>query len=360
MWNEVITAVRQDDISWIDNHREEFEDFFGSENLKTSGHLNESALAYHYEHKLFKMFVEKSLGGLALDMQTGAKWIENASRLNGSWGWLLGIGVGGAYFSHYLPETVRKEFFLPKDALIAGSGKPSGEAVKNGNKWLVNGSWDYCSGSEQASFFTGVTLKEGKITALILPRNKVEIERNWNAIGLELTCSHRITAVNAEMEKDYFFDLSKPPFSSEYPLSSYSFDLFARACFVPVVLGIASALWNEVEILRDRKKQIWQQYQPEKYHKIQNTISEFERTRDELSEMFYETLSRSWEGHLKAKNNGQGLQKASLELSALCYNSSSAIIPLLGMEVVDADHPLQKCWEDLQTAYQHMIFRDFK
>ena len=360
MWNEAITAVKQDDISWIENNRRQFGNFFRNENLNAQGHLKESALAYHYQHKLFKMFLEKSLEGLALDLQTGARWIENAARLNGSWGWLLGIGVGGAYFSHYLPETVRMKFFFPKEALIAGSGKPAGEVVKKGNKWLLNGSWDYCSGSEQASLFTGVTRKDGEISAFILPISKVEIERNWDAIGLDLTCSHRITVVNAEIEEDFFFDLSGQPFSSGYPLSSYSFDLFARACFVPVVTGIATSLWKEVELLRDRKKQIWQQFQPEKYHKIQNTIAEFERSFDDLRNNFYEALTRSWESHLKGKNmNGQGLQKVSLELSAWCYNSSSAIMPLLGMEVVKADHPLQKCWKDLQTAYQHMIFRDF-
>lgn len=361
MWKEAINAVKEDDISWIYNNRKEFADFFREENLKEKGHLNETALKEHYEQGLFKMFVEKSLGGLSLNLQTGAKWIENASRLNGSWGWLLGIGVGGAYFTHYLDETLRKQYFLPEDSLIAGSGKPSGEAVKKGNKWLVNGSWDYCSGSEQASLFTGVTRKDGRVTAFILPITMMKIERNWKAIGLKLTCSHRLKAVDAEVDEHSFFDLSQAPFPSDYPLSSYSFDLFARACFVPVVLGITTALWKEVEILRDRKKQIWQQYQPEKYHKIQNTISEFERTRESLSEKFYETLTKSWESHLKTKNmNGQGLQKISLELSDLCYTASSEIIPLLGMEVVKIDHPLQKCWKDLQTAYQHMIFRNFR
>lgn len=360
MWKAAIEAIQNNDKDWINNNHLAFRSFFREENTLEKGKLGKKALDLHYKERLFKMFIENSLGGLELDLKTGAKWIENASHLDGNWGWLLAIGVGGGYFTHYLEEDLRESFFKPENALIAGSGKPVGKAEKEKDLWKVNGSWDYCSGSEQASLFTAVTQKDGRITAMVLPKDQVKIERNWNAIGLKLTCSHRIIAENVQITEDHFFDLSQSPASSEYPLSSYPFDLFARVCFVPVVLGISKSLWLEVQKIVDRKMNIWKQYQPEKYHKIQHLISEFEKELDKLSNAFYAAVERSWKGHLNKRDaHISAVQKYSLELSHFCYNKTSGIVPLLGMEVMELDHPVQVCWQDLQTAYQHMVFRDY-
>ncbi len=360
MWEKAIAAIRNNDADWIKTNHSEFRDFFKEDNILEKGKLSANALDEHYNSRLFKMFIETSLNGLELDLKTGAKWIENASFLDGNWGWLLAIGVGGGYFTHYLDEEIRNIYFMPEDALVAGSGKPSGEAVKSEGLWIVNGSWDYCSGSEQASHFTAVTQKEGQIIAVLLPKEQIRIERNWNAIGLKLTCSHKIVAEDVRITSDHFFDLSKAPESSDYPLSSYPFDLFARVCFVPVILGISRGLWLEVMKVADHKMKTWKQFQPKKYHEIQNLISNFEKELDKLSQDFYSIVDTSWQGHLRKRDVcTQALQKSSLKLSSFCYDRSSEIIPLLGMEVVDSHHPVQLCWRNLQTAYQHMVFRNF-
>ena len=360
MWKKAIEAIQDNHADWINSNHPAFRNFFREENTLEKGKLNDTALQEHYKAKLFKMFIETSLNGLELDLRTGAKWIENASRLDGNWGWLLAIGVGGAYFTHYLDEDVREHYFKPDNALVAGSGKPSGEAVSLGELWRVNGSWDYCSGSEQASLFTAVTHRKEGISALVLPKEKIRIERNWNAIGLALTCSHTIIAEDIEVPEDHFFDLSRTPAYSQYPISSYPFDLFARVCFVPVIMGISKSLWLEIGKIIDNKLKIWQQYQPEKNHAIQRIRSDFEKNLDRLTTVFYDMIDNSWKGHLNKRDvQMRSLQKSSLELSSFCYKMSSEMIPLLGMEVMKKDHPVQICWQDLQTAYQHMVFRDY-
>ena len=360
MWKSAIAAIQNSDTNWIKSNQIVFREFFKAQNSLEKGKFKDTALKEHHDSRLFKMFIEDSLGGLELDLRTGAKWIENASFLDGNWGWLLAIGVGGGYFTHYLDESIRRKYFKPINALVAGSGKPSGEAVKYEGLWIVNGSWDYCSGSEQASHFTAVTQKEGHVIAVLLPKDQIKIERNWNAIGLELTCSHRIIAEDARITSDHFFDLAKKPEYSDYPLSSYPFDLFARVCFVPVIIGISRALWLEIQKIADQKMRIWKQFQPKKYHKIQHLISAFEKELEKLSQDFYSAVAQSWQGHLRNKDvHTQMVQNLSLKVSRLCYENSSEIIPLLGMEVVESSHPLQLCWRNLQTAYQHMVFRDF-
>lgn len=359
MWQEAIKAVQTNNECWLKQNRQHFRRFFREQNLKPRGKLNENALKEHYNSRLFKMFLPKTLNGLELPLHTGSRWIENASTLDSNWGWLLAIGTGGAYFADYIPPTTAEKFFLPEEALVAGSGKPNGKAIsaENGFK-IVSGTWSYCSGAEQASLFTAVVPAEEGVVAVILPVDKVEIIEDWNAIGLPLTCSHTIVAKEVKVPDDYFFDLAHAPRQSPYPLATYPFLLFARACFVPVLFGISSAFWNEVAYYLAEKEMLWKKFQPQRYEHVREKMEDFTFRMLELKQDFYSILETSWKEH----HSGGGLQEKELseksfEVAAYCVQSSAEILPVLGMDVLDRTHPIQLLWLDLQTARQHAVFQ---
>ncbi|MDT0685963.1 hypothetical protein [Autumnicola psychrophila] len=361
MWEQTIEAIKASDKEWIKENRQSFSAFFRNENEKPQGKLSSEALAAHYHAGLFKMFVSKTYNGLAIPLPQGSKWIENAAALDGNWGWLLAIGVGGAYFADYMHSETAEKYFNLKEALVAGSGKPFGEAIKlNNGKYKVSGKWSYCSGSEQASMYTAVTRKEGEISAFVIPRKLANIDPDWNAVGLPLTCSHSIILEEAEIPSSYFFNFLEKPRESSYPLATYPFMLFARACFVPVVYGISSSIWNSVLKLLQEKKELWQEFQPERYSFIERECLNFSEKSSALLEEFYQKLEQSWENH----NNGKDVlekevSSIGLELSGFCYRSVAEIIPKLGMKVLEKDQPLQIKWQNLQTAYQHMAFHEY-
>ncbi|MDT0647807.1 hypothetical protein RM545_13995 [Zunongwangia sp. F260] len=361
MWEKAIEAIKTSDKKWIKDNQHAFSFFFRRENEKPQGKLNAEALAAHYRADLFKMFLGKPYNGLALPLPEGSKWIENAAALDGNWGWLLAIGVGGAYFADYMhPETAEK-YFSPKNALVAGSGKPVGKAFKmDNNTYKVSGKWSYCSGSEQASMYTGVTKKDGEISAFVVARKLANIDPDWNAVGLPLTCSHSIILEEAEIPYSDFFNLAENPRQSGYPLASYPFLLFARACFVPVVCGISEAVWNSISGLLEEKKELWQQFQPDRYKYVARKIGEFSEQKSGLTEAFYQKLEKSWENHLDGKDPlEKEVSSIGLQLSEFCYHSVAAIIPKLGMKVLEKGEPLQQKWQNLQTAYQHMSFHEY-
>lgn len=358
MWTAAINAIKENDEEWISQNRTAFSAFFAASNEEPKGKLNEAALAAHYNYRLFKMFLPTSLNGLELPLQTGSRWIENASALEGNWGWLLAIGVGGAYFADYMSPAVAEKYFLPEDALVAGSGKPDGSAVETeGGSRIVSGSWSYCSGSEQASLFTAVTNTESGIKAVILPVEQVRIRRDWNAIGLPLTCSHTISAEEQEIPRDHFFDLSGSPRPSGYPLASYPFMLFARACFVPVVAGISRAFWLEVSEFLSSRGDVWKKYQPERFAFVAERIRNYKESMEVLRGDFYKALENSWKHHLSGKDIfEQKVTHKGLTLADFCFESCAEILPKLGMQVLEKEHPLQLLWQDLQTARQHSVF----
>jgi hypothetical protein len=359
MWQEAITAVQTNNESWIKQNRQYFRRFFREQNLKPKGKLDENALREHYNSRLFKMFLPKTLNGLELPLHTGSRWIENASMLDSNWGWLLAIGTGGAYFADYMPSKIAEKFFLPKQALVAGSGKPNGKAVsaENGFK-IISGTWSYCSGAEQASLFTAVVPAGEGVVAVILPVDEVDIIEDWNTIGLPLTCSHTIVANKVEVPEDYFFDLKHAPRQSTYPLATYPFLLFARACFVPVLFGISMAFWNEVAYFLTEKEMLWKKFQPERYELVKIKTEQFMVGIEELKMEFYSILETSWKGHTSGGDlNENKLSEKSFEVATYCVQSSAEILPLLGMDVLDRTHPIQLLWQDLQTARQHAVFQ---
>ena len=359
MWKAAIQAVKSSDDNWIVKNRNLFHQFFEDENDSPLGKLREAALEFHYEEKLFKLFLSRIHNGLELPLDQGSKWIENCSILNPNWGWLMAIGVGGAYFADYIPTEIVHNYFTPREALVAGSGKPTGTAVRiTGERWLVNGYWNYCSGSEHASLYTAVTTKNKKISALILPREQVRIIRDWNAIGLNLTCSHTIQVENASIPENHFFDLTNKPRPSEYPLSTYPFKLFAQVCFIPVVTGITRAFLLESENLLELKKTQWKKFETDRYEYLRNRIKEYSVAIADLKSKFYHLVEQSWKDHLEGGDiNEKEVSDRGVFLANYCYTTVAAIVPELGMGVLEKEHPLQRLWQDLQTAYQHSVFR---
>lgn len=362
MWIEAIEAIKTSDEDWIKKYRLKFKRFFEEQNDMPAGGLNLEARDVHYRSKLFKMFLSKDLNGLELPLQTGSLWIEEASALEGNWGWLLAIGAGGAYFADHMPEKIAHKYFCPEEALIAGSGKPDGKAEEiSDGLWKVTGKWEYCSGSEQASVYTAVTIKMGRITAIILPKDKIGLVRDWNTFGLPLTCSHTIKAENSSIPSDHFFDLSTPPRPSSYPLGNYPFNLFALACFVPVVVGISRAFWDWVEEYLTNRKQIWQNFQPERYDLVFNSLQEYRQQSGALKSNFYERLEKSWKNHIIGGDpSADEVGNIGRDLVEFCFKSCSEIHPHLGMQVLNKTHPVQTCWQNLQVAYQHGIFHTYR
>lgn len=196
--------------------------------------------------------------------------------------------------------------------------------------------------------------------AFVLPVEKAQIIRDWNSIGLRLTGSHSIAAENVLIPANHFFDLMETPRHSNYPISTYPFLLFAAACFVPVIIGISRGLWAEIDIFTKEKANLWKKFQPKRYAEIGQRSQDFQQKLASLKAEFYELLESSWDNHLQNEEVMENeLTRKGLEIAEFCYTSAARIIPDMGMPVLNADHPVQKLWQDLQTAYQHMVFHPF-
>jgi alkylation response protein AidB-like acyl-CoA dehydrogenase len=340
--------------------------------MESSGTLSPEILAFIYEAKLFKLFVPKELGGLAVDLPAALRIFEKASWVDGSFGWLITIGSGGGFFSATLfPELARKLFADPK-AVVAGSGHPSGTAKETNGGYLVTGQWKYCSGSTYASFFTANCIVEWEqdqehtqnaaeaheIRSFVFMPEQVTIIRDWNAFGLKATESHSIAVKNVFVPKELTFDiLSKPNYDA--PIFKYPFLPFAQTSFAAVTIGIWRHYLEEARHTALEQRAAWDKATPRRFPAVIRAIEEQERLFADAADAYYQMVEASWGSFVKegglSEQDQQEVGRVSQDAARMAVACAHRLFPLMGMSALMEDRLLNRIWRDLHTVTQHSV-----
>jgi len=328
-----------------------------------------AVLDYCYERRLFKLFVPDALGGRMTPLPEALRWFEEASRVDGSFGWLVTIGSGGGYFAAYMEPDAAKQVFADRHAVIAGSGMPTGTARRTDGGYRVSGRWKYCSGSTFATTFTANAIVETgepasgdapSIRAFIFRPQQVNIVRDWDAFGMKGTESHTIVVEDAFVPEGMTFNLEERKAYAEEPVYRYPFVSFAETSFAAVCIGLAGRFLDEAETrIRDRL-----QSHPERLDFVSLLAR---RSRDALnrrSDAFYDTVNRSWELHVRESGLPSEMQE---RVSSVCkavtrqaVASCETLFPYLGMAGLFERDPLNRVFRDLHTAAQHAMLVPYR
>jgi len=153
------------------------------------------------EAGLFRQMVSVELGGLGL---SPTEWFDNVveiARLEPSFGWVVAQGAGD--LATYLASGTRRftdECLADTCCYIASSDAGRGTIVADGDEYLVEGRWGFCSGSDGATWLGGWATFEGtddgsgepRGAVVLVPAERATIDRNWHVIGMIGTGSHTI------------------------------------------------------------------------------------------------------------------------------------------------------------------------
>ena len=114
-------------------------------------------LAALREAGLFRMFVPRALGGLAVDLRTGLTALELLAQADGAVGWTVMIGSETPQLFALLPhESVRTLYAEGGPDLILGGGfNAQGQARAVPGGYQVTGRWAFASGSEHCDWLFG-------------------------------------------------------------------------------------------------------------------------------------------------------------------------------------------------------------
>jgi alkylation response protein AidB-like acyl-CoA dehydrogenase len=165
--------------------------------------LSPAVVAAFHEHNLWGMYVPVEMGGLGIGPLDGLQVLEAISYADGSSAWVLAIAFAAAVSMAYMPdEGVAKAFPSGKRIpVIAGSGRPDGNAIIVPGGFKLTGRWSYGSGIKHADYaMVGARIMDGdkprltaqgmpEIRLMIVPREKVAYVSDWDVLGLRATGS---------------------------------------------------------------------------------------------------------------------------------------------------------------------------
>jgi len=211
------------------------------------------------ENGLCRLMVPRRFGGLETSVRTYIDVTAEIGRGCGSSAWVSSLINVCAWLAGLFPERAQHDVWGPdRDAWIAGSLAPHGQAVAVDGGWRVTGRWPWASGCLHAQWVAcGIHMnnERGEMANLglsLMPIGEVTIEDTWFMAGMKGTGSNTIVAKDVFVPEHRFLPYP-PAFAGQYR-TEHREEVVYRVALVPVTvlilagsqLGVARAALDHV------------------------------------------------------------------------------------------------------------------
>jgi alkylation response protein AidB-like acyl-CoA dehydrogenase len=318
----------------------------------------------------YRLCIPKSYGGAEVDPLILSQVIETLAQADGSSAWCVMIGATTGLTMAYLPPATAREMCRDPNVVFAGVFAPRGKAVDRGADFLVDGQWQWGSGSPNAHYVMGgcVVLKDGQPQMLpsgapdsrmmIAPKSSVHLAGNWDVSGLCGTGSQDFAMRSLTVPKEMSVALvsGKP---LDRPL--YAFPVFGLLALgiSSVMLGLARAAISELVAFAGGKTPEGHRKPLASRGRTQEDVAEAEALVRSARSYLHETIAAAWS---EANADGYiGIEaKRDLRLAAThAARSGLRAVDLMyhlgGGTSVYRKSPLQRIFRDAHVASQHMM-----
>jgi len=129
--------------------------------METARRLPEDLARDMAKAGMFRLITPASLGGLEVTPLTFMEVLEALAKANASASWCSMIACTSALSAAYMDEQTAAEIFGDPDVIVGGIFAPMGKAVPDGDDFIVNGSWQWGSGSANCQWMGGGAMIEG-------------------------------------------------------------------------------------------------------------------------------------------------------------------------------------------------------
>jgi len=218
----------------------------------------------------YRILQPRRFGGYEFDVPTFARVIMSVARGCPSSGWCLCLAAAHVLnMTSLFSEQAQVEVFGADGEFRAPSrGTPMGTAAPVEGGWLVNGTWDYCSGAPYATHFLPVALESREdptsIVLALVPREQWTMLDDWgDVLGMRGSGSHSI-AVDEALVPEHFV-VRRNLLDVDVSNGTPGYELHGNAMYagrtlgffyveiVSIVVGAARAALDEYEsIIRTR------------------------------------------------------------------------------------------------------------
>ncbi len=342
-----------------------------ADEIERTRHLPQDIAARFAQAGFYRLCVPEAYGGIEAPPETTVRVIESLAEADGSAAWCIMIGSTTGLVAAYMPEaTAQSVFAADPDLIVAGVFAPRGRAVEQGDTYVVNGRWQWGSGSPNARMIMGgcVIMRNGEPVLLpsgvpdsrmvMVPADQAQFHDNWETSGLCGTGSQDFSFNQVRVPRDMSVGLM-----SDQPLGRplYAFPVFGMLAtgIAAVTLGLARASIDELVRLAGGKT-------PEGHRKplaartrTQEDVAEAEAMLRAARAFFYESIASAWQEARKGDPLSLASRRDLRLASTYAARTSVRVVDLMynlgGGTSVYRTSPLQRHFRDVHVASQHMM-----
>ncbi len=319
---------------------------------------------------VFNIVKPKSCGGLELPPLDIVDILKTIAAADASTGWCAMIGATTALNAAYLPPDTAQEIYGDPETITGGVFAPMGKAEDRGDHYLVNGRWQWGSGSANCDWLCGgaMIFEDGELKRLgnaapyhrmmIFPAAEAELIDSWHVAGLKGTGSGDFAVKDLQVPKERSVSLIADRPTTAAPLFVFPvFGLLAMGVS-SVALGNAEAALEDLKRLVMTKKSAGASKSHAERTTVQAAIARATAQLGGANAYLREAVGECWDA---AQSTGEltPLQRAKLRNACTHATETSAEVArtayeLAGGAAVYASHPLQRRFRDAHVATQHI------
>lgn len=318
----------------------------------------------------YRMFIPETVGGLETTPLIGCQVFETLARGEASCAWVSFIGATSGSTLALIPEATASEVFATPETMIAGVFAPNGRAEKTDGGFIVNGRWQWGSGTENAQWVLGGSMLmengEPMLDAHGNPRSHmmmfnasdVEFLDTWHVAGLRGTGStdFQVTDVFVPDERAVAYLNPRNPDRPLYQFPNFTFLALGIAA---VTLGIARAAIDDLVTLAQSKKRVGNsKTMAEKSH-TQMEVARAEASLRSARAFYYDAIGAAWSvaerGERMPMELRRDLRLATNNAVEASVKTVDAMYTLAGGTSVYNSSRLQRHFRDVHVATQHIM-----
>ena len=316
---------------------------------------------------IYRMFVPQSLGGSETSPLVSSQVFETLAQGDAACGWVAFIAATSGSSLARIETSAAKQMFASPQTMLAGVFAPNGKAVKSGEDYILNGQWQWGSGTQNADWVLAGSMvidpeqpadAKPRAHMCLVPKDAIEFLDTWHSTGLRGTGSTDFKLTDHRVPSAHIVGLEvrKMP---DTPLFQFpNFTLLALGIGA-VSMGIARAALNEFVDLAQQRKRISSSSTIAERSHTQMQIATAEAKLRSARAFYYDSVEQAWERAL-AGDTVDVDQRRNLRLATTHAVMASAEVVdcaynLAGGVSVYQSSNLQRHFRDIHVATQHIM-----
>lgn len=324
------------------------------------GRLAPESVAALKDSGLLRLWRPRTLGGYEIPPGAYAELAEAVARQDTAAAWLMMVNANTTFDLRLASEALLEDMFAADaDAVVCETFNRPMQAVAVDGGYTVTGATPFASGCRHADWIGHTALVEDRLLLLFHPADAVDIEDDWDTLGLRGTASNTIRAAERFVPAHRVIEFGAPP----APNRHFGGQLYRlpeailTATFPPVALGALSAALAAVDRIADDKvpfasRSTLKHRQLAQLH-YGRALAAYRASRA----LLHQELDRAWQ-RIATDGVFSRRDKADLFLAcAFALQSAADAVSELAMGVgttgIYRRSPVERAFRDLQVIRHH-------